>query len=116
MKLEDRIEGNKRITGYISDSLKFVSSGLCPRCQDCCDSFGYDSIEEFNRDIESGNIEDEGSFSWNPCNDCNINLGGDSFVAHGIDENGDLVHFKICRDCLMEYNGYTINEEGEYIS
>jgi len=111
----NRIEGNKRKTGYISNSLEFVSSGLCPNCEECSDNWGYESIEEYNQAVENYEIEDEGSFSHYPCDDCNTNLGGDSFAAHGIDENGELVHFTICRDCLMEFNGYTIDENGDYI-
>ena len=47
-------------------------------------------------------ILDEGSFSWNPCDDCNTNLGGTYYLAHGRDENDDLVHFRVCVDCLFE--------------
>jgi hypothetical protein len=114
MRIEDRIEGNKRVTGYTSEHLNFVSSGLCHDCEDCKNSFGYDSMDKFNVDVENGVIFDEGSFSWNTCDECNTNLGGSSFYAHGIDKNEDLNHFKICQDCLMEFNGYTINEYGDY--
>ena len=103
-----------RITGYTTDHLNFVSSGLCPGCQECADSFGYEDIDAFNQDYENGTICDEGSFSWNPCDDCNTLLGGDSFFAHGIDENEKLNHFTICYDCLLEFNGYSINENGDY--
>ena len=104
-----------RITGYAIKDLKFVSTGLCPDCKDCADSFGYDDMNKYNQDVENGNICDEGSFSWSPCDDCNISLGGNSYYAHGMDENDDLVHFTICLDCLMEFNGYTIDENGDYI-
>ena len=105
----------KRKTGYTTKDLKFVSVGLCFNCIECKDTFGYDSIDKFNQDIENEDILDEGSFSWNPCNDCNTQLGGSSYLAHGKDKNGDLIHFTICYDCLMEFNGYTRNENGDYI-
>lgn len=99
----------ERITGYTTNDLKFVSSGLCPNCQTCADNWGYENIDKFNIDIEKGNIFDEGSFSWNPCEDCNTNLGGDSYYAHGIHKD-ELIHFTICHDCLMEFNGYEISD------
>ena len=104
----------ERTTGYATNNLKFISSGLCPNCEECKDNFGYDSIDKFNQDVENGDICDEGSFSWHPCDDCNTSLGGNSYAAHGIDENDELIHFKICQDCLMEFNGYTIDKNGDY--
>ncbi|MHA2329748.1 MAG: hypothetical protein ACXACR_14630 [Candidatus Hodarchaeales archaeon] len=99
-----------RKTGYTTSDLKFVSSGLCPNCEECKNNFGYDSMAKFNQDIGNGDIFDEGSFSWNSCDDCNTSLGGNSYYAHGIDENEELIHFKICYDCLMEFHGYTLEE------
>lgn len=99
--------------GYTSDYLEFVSSGICPGCKECMNNHGYEDKDLFENDYHSCLIEDEGSFSWNPCDDCSSGLGGDSHVAHGVDKNGEIVHFKICTDCLMEYNGYTWNSELE---
>jgi hypothetical protein len=101
----------ERTTGYTTKYLKYVSTGACPGCQECCDSHGYEDIEQFNQDVENGEISDEGSFSWSPCDECSTSLGGDSFVAHGIDDNEDLAHFTVCIDCLMELNGYIYNKE-----
>jgi hypothetical protein len=103
-----------RITGYTTNNLKFVSTGLCPDCIECAELFGV-SIDELNQGIENDDIFDEGSFSWYPCDDCNTNLGGDSFIAHGIDKDENLIHFTVCLDCLMELNGYTIDKNGDYI-
>ena len=94
-----------RITGYQTKHLKFVSTGLCPDCEDCASLFDV-TIKELNHGIENGNLFDEGSFSWSPCNDCNTSLGGNSYIAHGIAKTDGLVHFRICHDCLMEFNGY----------
>ena len=103
------------VTGFISGKLKFVSTGLCPDCTECMSAFGYDDIDKFNNDVESQEIVDEGSFSWNPCDDCNRNLGGDSFYAHGIDENGELIHFQVCYNCLFSIEGYTICENCDHV-
>ena len=97
-----------RITGYTTKDLKYVSNGLCPDCDECKDTFGYDNMEKFNQDIESGEVCDEGSFSHNPCDECNTSLGGDSYIAHGIDSNYNIVHFRTCYNCLFEIEGYTI--------
>ena len=103
-----------RIIGYTTKHLKFISTGLCPDCIECAELFGV-SIDELNQGIETGNLFDEGSFSWDPCDDCNTSLGGNSFIAHGVDSNNDIVHFYICYDCLLEWNGYTLDEDGDYI-
>lgn len=99
-----------RITGIETQYLNFVSSGLCPNCQECANTFGYDNIDQYNQAVECGNLFDESSFSWSPCDDCNTNLGGNSYIAHGIDKNdGSLIHLTICTDCLLEMAGYKWN-------
>ena len=108
----------KRITGYTMNDLEYISSGIIANCNECCKIYtGSDSeydMQEFKIDVDQGNVYDEGSFSHYPCNDCNTTLGGDSYIAHGIDCNGELIHFSICYDCLMELNGYTWNCEFKY--
>lgn len=99
-----------RITGYETDNLEFVSTGVCPGCQECMDIFGYTNKEKFYLDWSNGEVFDEGSFSWSPCDECNTSLGGNSYYAHGVDENGEINHFTVCHDCLMELNGYEIEE------
>ena len=47
------------------------------------------------------NEHDEPYFSWSPCDCCSSRLGGDRYAAHGIDEDGDIVHLDVCVDCLM---------------
>jgi len=91
--------------------LKFISTGLCPGCLICMDNYGYDSIEEFNNQVDSGEIFDEGAFSWSPCDLCQTSLGGNSYISHGIDIDNNLNHFTVCSDCLFLLNGYTYNEE-----
>ena len=113
------MNGDKKMsreTGYTTNYLKFISTGVCPGCEDCMDTFGYDDPEVFEQAVMNEDVLDEGSFSWNPCDECNTSLGGDSFYAHGIDENDDLNHFRVCRDCLLEMNGYEVfDENGNYI-
>ena len=100
-----------RKTGYITDNLDFVSTGLCPNCIECMELWGYEDMDVFNEGIENGDIFDEGSFSHYPCDDCNTNLGGDSFIAHGVDkESEEIIHFHVCYDCFFELNGYPIEE------
>lgn len=105
-----KVESIMRITGYQTKNLKAVSTGLCPNCSECANAFGYteDQLNEFNHDVESCKIYDESSFSWNPCDDCNTSLGGDSFFAHGLDSNNEIMHFKVCYQCMMEINGYEV--------
>lgn len=103
----------ERITGYTTKNLKFISTGLCPDCIECKESFGIEDMREFNQQVQSGELCNEGSFSWNPCNECNTHLGGDSYFAHGVDVNDEIIHFTVCHDCLMELNGYTWNKEIE---
>jgi len=104
----------ERITGYTTNELKFISTGLCPNCKECASIFDV-SIKELNEGIKSGNLFDNGSFSWSSCDDCNMSLGSDRYIAHGIDNEGNLIHFSVCIDCLMELNGYTLHEDGDYI-
>lgn len=85
-------------------NLSHVSTGLCSGCEQCGEEFGYESPEEFERDLSEGGVFDEGSFSWSCCERCGDTLGGSRYAAHGIDENGELVHFAVCKDCLFELN------------
>ena len=46
----------------------------------------------------------EPSFSWQSCDSCGSNLGGDRFKAYGIltdDLQADLFELDICVDCAM---------------
>ena len=96
----------KRDKNFLSDKLQFVSTGLCPNCNECKDNYDYDSISEYNQDLENGDLEESPSFSYYPCDDCNTILGGNSYAAHGKDDNGNLIHFTMCHDCFMEFHDY----------
>ena len=81
------------------EGLEFVSVGLCGTCPDCQRDFCM-SPRGFYSAVERGTLCDEGGFSWHPCEACGSSLGGNRYTAHAIDENGDLVHFSVCEDCL----------------
>lgn len=110
--------------------LHAVSTGACPGCEDCgltdsqcshCDGEGIDVeqpddgtqdrpcpkcggtgiIEPTEHDRE---LADEPHFSWHACECCGSTLGGDRHPAHGLDANGDLIHFEVCTDCLYYLN------------
>jgi len=95
--MEKYIEAVER---HLSD-LEFTSPGLCPGCTECMSAFGYESEESFEEDISSGKIFDEGSFSWHSCQSCGSSVGGERFAAHGVNENGEIIHFDVCQDCLF---------------
>lgn len=73
---------------------EFPSSGYCPGCEDCPEP-QYDGDCAFL----------EPSFSWRACEVCGSRLGGDRLPIHAVDENGDIVHFDACMDCIyyLEY-------------
>lgn len=54
--------------------------------------------------------EDEGGFSWGPCESCGSTLGGNRYPAHAIHREAfgpgakrpdDVHHIEICTDCLI---------------
>ncbi len=83
-----------------TEGLDAVSSGLCPGCEECASDQGLD-IEEFNKKLECGEIADEPSFSWSRCECCGSSLGGGRHAAHGTMDDGNLLHFEICTDCVF---------------
>lgn len=89
--------------------LTFLSTGLINDCSECCDIFGIDhnniaEVQNFKQDIETEAILDEGSISRSACDLCGTTLQGQRFIAHGRDENEDIVHLDICVDCVDKVN------------
>lgn len=83
------------------EGLEFCSPGICGTCPECQRYYGMQP-RAFYTAVENGDVYDEGSFTWRPCECCRSPLGGDRYAAHGIDKESDtLVHFEICFDCLM---------------
>jgi hypothetical protein len=82
--------------------LEAVSTGPCPGCQECADSHGYEDTDKFNTDLENGSVCAEAHFSWTSCGICGSQLGGDREAWHGIDSDGNLMHFDdACTDCVV---------------
>lgn len=74
------------------------------------DSNSFNSYEEaekaareaFKEAVSCEEIYDEGSFSWSGCGICGSHLGGTLYSWHGVDSNGDIMHFDdACTDCVM---------------
>lgn len=82
------------------EGLEYVSTGLYKNCQECGESFGGDEVPE----------DDEGYFSWGPCESCGDPLGGTRYTAHGRDRGGDLIHLAVCVNCLFEINGMEVEK------
>jgi len=58
-------------------------------------------MEEFEEQWSSGRVFSEGSFSWAGCGICGSRLGGTVEPWHGVDSNGEIMHFDdACVDCV----------------
>ena len=62
------------------NELHAVSTGIRRDCNDC-DGYG------------------EGFYSSLPCDTCNSLLGGIRYPAHYLDDNNELCHMDICKNC-----------------
>lgn len=82
--------------------LTAVSTGACPGCAECfgtmAELFGADtdSPTDFERELA-----EQPSFSWTPCRGCGSTLGGNRHPLHGIGADDEIVHLKVCTDCLF---------------
>lgn len=70
-----------------------VSPGACPGCEQC-------GLEQDATQVDIS-AADEPNFSWHQCDSCGSSLGGDRYPAHGITEDGEIIHLDICVDCVM---------------
>ena len=77
------------------------SGGILPDCPECDQSIR----EACNGECGGDDVcycADEPSFSWSRCESCGSTFGGDRFNAHGIiTETDNLIHFRMCVDCVM---------------
>ena len=74
------------------DGLGAPSFGPCTECQSC---------EDYLPTV-GGEMLDKGEFSWLACGICGCRLGGDRYVWHWVDEDGELMHESDgCGDCLV---------------
>jgi len=83
--------------------LRGVSTGVCPGCETCRDTYAPDAtMEEFDELWSSGEVFDEGGFSASGCQICGSYLGGDRYCWHWIDEENEIWHEdNACVDCVM---------------
>ena len=49
----------------------------------------------------------EGYFSWQPCDCCMSNLGGMRHDYDGITDDGIKLEYSICTDCVEDYELYS---------
>lgn len=80
--------------------LEFISTGICPGCKECQQTWDMPE-DELEQAWSTGDVCDEGSFSWHVCESCGSHLGGNRYDAHGVDADGAIVHLSVCTDCLM---------------
>lgn len=81
-----------------------IAPGFTSICGDCRDRYDFCCEHSANAAWEAGEIEEEGSFSWTPCDLCGSHLGGDRHAAHFFiddDPQKDIIHIEVCIDCLM---------------
>jgi len=90
----ERVEHNLK-------GLEAVSSGICPGCQECADTWTDGDLEHLKDEWPTGGFCDEGSFSKQGCSVCGNPLGNTLFAWHAI-LDGEIVHFDdMCPDCVM---------------
>lgn len=97
-KQRDFVRAIERNTG----GLKAVSTGACPGCEQCRDEYAHDStMEQFSEQCRSGEVINEGFFSWHGCDLCGSSIGGTFQPWHGIDSDGAIIHGeRACVDCV----------------
>ena len=95
------------------EGLDFISPGVCPGCDVCRSDYGFDTLADLAAAWEKGEIAEDPHFSWRPCECCGSALGGDRYDAHGVDSEGEIVHFSICVDCLCYLANGDIPEQWE---
>jgi hypothetical protein len=87
--------------GYIE-----TPNGWWPDIIDClrCNADGWLDVEPGDPhlllDYELQEIAGEASFSWSDCDSCGSGLGGDRLPAHGLNSKEELVHLRVCVDCV----------------
>jgi hypothetical protein len=63
------------------------------------------SPRSFFSAVQSGEVCDEGIFSWSSCDSCGSHLGGSRYAAHAVrrgdDGKIDIQHISICEDCML---------------
>jgi len=88
--------------GHKTAGMVALSTGICAGCEVCqCDLEMPGTVEDFEEDISTQEVLEEPWFSYESCDICNTNLGGDRVSGHYMDKNGDIVHLdNVCVDCM----------------
>ncbi len=94
-EFEDNVIESCNATKY-----RTISPGLCGTCSDCQSAYGMEP-REFYAAVSDGSVSDEGGFSWQVCECCNSDLGGDRYAAHALADDNGILHFNVCVDCIM---------------
>jgi len=81
MKFLELKKWQRRVDSFCAKN-EFVSVGWCEVCDHCPED------------------EDEGFFSWSPCDVCGSGLGGNRYAGHML-VDGKLCHIDVCVDCVM---------------
>ena len=105
-------EYSDRVEHYLK-GLEAVSTGICPGCEECRDTYSPEStMDEYDGLWSSGEVCDEGGFSCSHCEICGSGLGGDRYLWHAVDSNNEIIHGdNCCVDCLMYLNNGDEPEE-----
>lgn len=98
-KYEERVEAT-----FEQDELINMTTGhiTCPDC-------GFVFFREDGEECGCGNtkeILDEPYFSWQLCELCGDQYGGNRYHATAYTHSGDILEYEICEDCAyyIEYN------------
>ena len=90
------------------EGLVRCNPGPASCCPECVDQFGFCCAASMREAEEDSRVVDEGGFSSSSCDSCGSSLGGDRYVAHAFEDDGDgnpvtdsVVHLSICTDCLL---------------
>ena len=84
-----------------------IAPGTSHKCDECTQG-----VEIDEDDIETLQMYNEGSFSWQECESCGSTLGGERHNAHAIHKEAfgpdakqpdNVHHVDICIDCLIFY-------------
>ncbi len=73
--------------------LHAFSVGACPGCETC-------GLSETPTDDER-EAADEPAFSLRACESCGSTFGGDRHPAHYLDSDREIMHTRVCTDCLF---------------
>ena len=85
-----------------TEGMQALSTGICPGCTTCMDTYGYDDPAAFEEAWSTGEVNAEPAFSWQGCDICGSSLGGDMEPYHYLDQDGEIQHGdNACTDCIM---------------